>query len=740
MTILNTAPPLSRRGGTDRIETLTLLPLLGLALWTLLAHGIGLFGQGNFHDLTRWAWIPLVATPPLWLALRNRTRHTPLPSPVPAPHPPRPVDWTSLTLAAALVALFEFALHPFPNGRIHLFWMVAMLFLGHAWWTMRDQPGVEPAPPAPLRRAEAWLFALLVIAAVAITAMAHRPDPDDQYYSNLAAMTLDHPDRPLLSWNQMVWAETELRWMPVDRVPSVELLVALLASLLDREPIWVSHLLLAPLYAAWVVLAQTLLLRHLAPNHWLAALPITLGLLLLAGGEFRASPAVFAFVQLQFGKSLLFSALLPVLLWSGLRFAQTGRTRDAAWIFLGQIAAVGCSSSGIFLGPVATGLGLAANWRPNRIATLRALLGVLACAYPLGLGLSMRHATVDAMVNTAWQMPDMAQSIHYVFGKGPHLWFYLLVLTGAWATLSDPRLRRTLLGLSCVFIGLVFNPLLHPLLTEHLTGPVTWRLFLTMPMPLLGALLLHAIALPRPESQPGATPRIPAMESRLPVVITLICAGTILLSFLPRWRGWWGDPFAPTIALVGLALIVRFIPRFRFGVGVLALITLLATLAHLTTDGQGRRPPLTPPRTRIERPDIKAPRLEFELALAVVGQTPPDHSALVPRALGVWVTTRRHHPRLVAVERSYMNQLADFLTSEEREGRLELLDYVEGNKQPVKGKEKLTAAIDDLRIGLVVIQGTTPWRAEIEEILGARGFEPSEREGYRFWIRRHERP
>ncbi|MBF0191241.1 MAG: hypothetical protein HQL99_08950 [Magnetococcales bacterium] len=718
-----------RSSGSSGSEILLALLLIGLAQWTLTTHVIGLGFGGHFGDLLRWAWWIPPGMVVLFRLIHGQP-HTPLPVPVSTPSlaeqtAAAPIRLQPLLTAVTLVALFESAAVYFPSSRFHLFWIAAMLFLGQAWLnTVRHEGVATAATRQASSRSDTLIHGLLILGAVLITLTAHRPDPDDQYYSNLAVMTLEHPERPLLSWNGMIWAENLPTWLPVDRLPSIELLVAMIAHLLDVEPVAVSHLGMAPLFAAFTVLAHGALLRLLTPTFWLQALIVELFLLLALGGEIRASFGVFAFVQLHFGKSVLFSTLAPLVLLFALRYMRTGSRKDWLLLLVGQIAALGCSSSALFLAPATAGVGLAALWRPDRLSTRRLLTGLVSTVYPLGIGVALMASMSQTMQTLTWTPLSVEQNLARVLGSGPHLWLYLLTLIGAWTLTPDPRARRTLLGLSWVFMGIFLNPFLYPLFAQYLTGPLTtWRLLFALPLPAMAAILLLSLAafLSKRDLPLPATP-----------MLATGALGVLLLSFHAPWRGFWSQPFALACAILLLLFFAGFTSRWRSLLAGLILLGMLTSLTHLAPPN--RRTPLAPPRTLMHAPTIKAPPQLFALAEKIVSLAPKDRSALLPEEVGVWVTTLRHHPRLVAPSRSYLEQSAAQLEPDALTTRGALLDHISGKTRLPDAPRQLHEAVRAYRIGLVAVKPDHPWLEEMTATMVGLNFQTLQHDGYRIWI------
>ncbi len=705
-----------------RTESILITLLIGFGLWTCLTHLIIFLFNGHFTQLHYAIGLVLLATYPLYRVINHPALHSTTP-PLP-PSEPQPYDWHNFAIAIALVALYEFSNIYFPASRLHFFWGMTMLFLGRAWLLSRNQSGVTPTQMT-TNRTETILYGVVILSAVLITLCAHRPDPDDQYYSNLAVMTLEHPERPLLSWNGMIWSENTITWFPVDRLPTYELLVAVLASWFNAEPIAISHMLLSPIFAAFTVLSQALLLRHLLPKYWLSALMVVIYLLLAIGGETRASFGIFAFVQLHFGKSILFSAILPLLFLFGLRFMQSGSPRDWLILLFGQIASLGFSSSALFMAPVASGLGMIANWKPEWHDTKRLLLGISSAIYPLAAGIMLMEVMHHALNATSWTPLPINNNFEKVFGSGTNLWLYLLTMIGSWTLMRDSKLRRTLLGLSFFFTGFFFNPFLYPILTQYLTGALTtWRLYFTMPLPAIASLLILAFSSTWNQKQHPPKPLI--------LFISLILL--LGLSLFSQWRAFWSLPFSLAFCAAIILLLTHLTPRFRPTLMLLIIIIILASLSHLFSYQMPKHTPIAPPHTLLHWPGIKADQPFFDIAQQTVNKAPANQSALVPQNISTWIPTLRHNPLLVATSASYLEQTKTWIKPDEIKQRVALFHYISGTKRINDAPQQLINALTTYKIGIVVVQQNNPWLDEINATMQATGFQKSQQDDFLFWV------
>jgi hypothetical protein len=332
------------------------------------------------------------------------------------------------------------------------------------------------------------LLIAMAAAVATLTLVSHRPDLDDALYVNLGVAALDRPSEALLSRDTLHGIPGLPLILPTYRVHSIELLSPAIAWLSNRPVIWISHLVLPPLFAALAILATALWAQSVLPRYWLA---VTLGVVvvLFALGDTHPGYGNLSFVRLHQGKAAFASVMIPLISWAAIRFSATGRGVD--WILLtaSQVAGVGLTSTGLFAGPATAQLTLAACWRPTRAANLRFVQGCTSSVYPLGLALLLKHS-ITPLIQTG-SVPPLDATLISVLGDGPAAWLYLLALLGAWTVPVDPTQRRLLAGMALGFLTLALNPLLTSVWVQHVTSrPTFWRVFWMIPLPaMLGVLL-----------------------------------------------------------------------------------------------------------------------------------------------------------------------------------------------------------------------------------------------------------
>ncbi len=464
---------------------------LAFAAWTLLCNAVVL-AEGSLFDLLRIAALALVAFA-VFLRLRRGK-----PRPAGREHrehrehsdvDPEPAAGAADSggpgrgAALALAAVAVVASYPL-TGSFQLFsWLLVAYFAAALALTWRHPAG--DAPPAPRRRQELALLGLGVLCA-AITLLAHRPDNDEVFYLNLALGAADHPEMPLLKY-QNIHGIPGQRVNAFYRVTSVEVLAGAVSHLSAIPAAAVSHWLIATLAGFLVPLAYGRLLRIAGGRRWLWGVAGAMVFLLLDGSA-HANWGNLAFVRLYQGKCIFLSIAAPSIIAYALRFSARPTGRDWLLLCASLIAGTGLTSSAVWAGPALAALALAAAWRPTRRATAVMAVGAGAVFYPLAVGLVLKlGAGISAgeKFSSASRVEPLGlaeQGFDKVIGGNLAP---LLVAMLAWLLVRPGPASR----FAVVFplgLALCLLPTAAPWIALHLTGIWTfWRVFWLLPLPAL---------------------------------------------------------------------------------------------------------------------------------------------------------------------------------------------------------------------------------------------------------------
>jgi hypothetical protein len=479
------------------------------ALWTLCSHA-AVFAGGSLRALLALFAAALLAAAGLraWL-LRAGAAATSPAAPAPAPAAPAPAADSAFArrLRLALGAAGGVAaLTLDPRQHPIALWcaLLGVLGVAAAFFLVREAPSAEP--PRRSRAAEPLLWGLALACALYALAV-HRPDQDDAFYVNVAVAAVDHPELPLLARDTL---HGHFEWpihLPSYRLHSYELAVAALTLLTGAPAIYVFHLLASALAALCVPLAHAQLFRLLAPRVWLAA-TAALVLVLALPGDTHRWYGNFAFVRIWQGKSILLSVALPLVAAAGLRFALAP-TR-AGWLRLAaaQIAALGASASGLWLGPAVALTAQAAVLRPRArdLGTLG--LGALASAYPIAAALAQRAGMRERAPHLAERFApgeQLGRAFTTVLGDSTLVMVGVAALFLAWACWGRGLARRFAIAAPLAAALVLLAPWADAFVRANLTGPSFWRALWAVPIPILIALVGVA-----PLQWPGARGRAAA--------------------------------------------------------------------------------------------------------------------------------------------------------------------------------------------------------------------------------------
>jgi hypothetical protein len=701
-----------------------------LAAWTLLVH-IAVAAGGSFNRLLQSAPLAMVMAAIGWYSSRKKSLQAADAEPSIVPR----ILW----LVPAGLVLFGYRF-----GYVW-FWLGALLLLTAAWlWltfvplsdgpasrVFRHRPHAHSAPGAiakPLPNAFGLIALCLVC--VFITLLLHQPDIDDAFYISVAADAHRHPDRAIWSTDTVHDDANLPVFLPIYKAEAFEYLIALVARLLHISSVRAAHTALPIAFSILVAVAWAQLTRTIHSKNWLAIAAVTIVISIFAGAT-KPGPANYAFTRLQQGKSVMVSAIVPILCVYAFRQATIGGWRNAAMLAAAQIAGVGLSSTSIVIGPaVACAVGFCClplgkhrslrfssarlspqpksffkhrdrqprdiNEEPDVMPSdparggtsetgvfgrhpllLRIILILATCIYPVSMALLMR----SKMLAIDWLAHTPARSADIVFtnvlGDRAQLWFFLATLVGAWAVVPR-RSQSLLLAPGIVLLGVMINPLLTHLLQSSVFTPNTyWRGLWVLPWLVWSAAFVC-----------GLSSLVGALFGLISPVLS--------------------RPIAVGFAAVVLAVLLGRHPIWRHQNGT----TLgLASLA-------------------VDEP-------EYTVAERLATETPPGLTALAPEKVACWTAVQDQRPPLIFV-RSFYTQ------STPGTGGIEDVRF-RNRLGEIAGKPRLTSSdvaalltgVDRYRLGAIVL--TTSAGNDVAIALRKIGFVEETVSGFSIWIRNGHR-
>lgn len=569
--------------GMDRI-----IPtfIMAYAAWTVYVHALTA-AHASFDTLIHW--LPLLfglATVATWRWFKLPTHPDELRQCVVAMR--EPTQAISYPLAVLVLAILWVSLL-IVEGHYLLFWWGSVIALGVAWIsTINAVPTSLHQEPFKSRLLPVVL--VVALAAVCVTLVANRPDIDDAFYLSVPATLLRLPMQPILLHDTIYRLANLPIQLPVYRIHSYEVLIGVLAQVTNTQPALIAYMFLPPIFSTLSVVAWTQLLRLLAPKHWALALPI-LFLCVLTLGEAHHSYGNFAFVRMFQGKAILATFIVPCIVYLALEYSHRGTMRSWIALFAAQIAAIGITSSALFVAPMAAGLALIGAWSPNAPSTRRLALGILASSYVFvtaGVLASITHGGEGFVSSIA--LPPITSWLEQTLGPWSTA-LLLATLLASWAFTEGRAQARLLLTISLCFLLTVLNPYTYQFVADHFTNPSTyWRLFWALPLPFLLAIML----------------------------------GHLLRS------------------------AIRLKPK---PLAVAACLALTAAAAVFFIHSESLR---KGNYVSLGIPGLKAPPLEYSVAKQLAAAIPESGTILAPESIATWLPTFVVHPELLASRGIYL--------------------------------------------------------------------------------------
>lgn len=591
----------------------------GFAFWTVLCHAV-VFAGGSLHHLLVVTGLCLVACLVGWRYSRARRTTSVQEQASPSSFLLRPEDapftvgkyargWV---LAAAIIAVMIYVL----TSNLVVYWLIALVVL--FFTSLHGLTGrFTNSVSAPTRQLswELILWVLGVIGAI-VTLIAHRPNLDDGGYLHIVISVIDAPDLPILARDSLHGLPELPPLFQVYKVHSLEIFEGALAYLTGLHGLDVAYWIIPTLAGLLVPLAYARLFRRLIPGRWIWGVLIVV-LFLFSVADSKWIYSNFAFVRLHQGKAIFLSVLVPLLMAYGLEFAQKPSKIRGFRLLAGQVAAVGLTSTALWMAPLVVGLAIVCGIQRHRRPLHTLLLGAFSSLYVLLLALWMKLSFQGVVDNTTEKasIDLMSESLQRVLGQDLFLFLGLFLLIAGWAFAQTSAERRFMAIFPLGFLFL-WNPFVGHFLAENLTHPVTyWRVFWILPFPsLLGVALSVPIEMP-------------------------------LLRKVPAW---------------GRSLLT---------LGMVGLLFFGGTKVHVLSSAN---------EVRLGVPTWKVPQETFSIVCTMAEQVPPGSIVLAPFEVSGWIPILHGHPMPLVARRHYMDLVEESLGVEEVEQRLRLTRHVSG--------------------------------------------------------------
>ena len=468
-----------------RVERSLNVVVVLLGAWTLYAHA-GTLMRLPFATLRTLSWVPLLLCAPFaWRASRAALV-------VGAAHRVDDTQWRPLNtgiwfgVPLALAAIYA------VTGSSLLFWLLATVYLTAACWQPQSSESVDEPPHQ--REPRSAIVALCVLCALAalLTSGTRRPDVDDANFLNVAVAEGQFPERSPQSFDSLHRDGLPPVEQTLHLPQTYEVLVGLVSVLSGIPVAALYYLVLPPLWAVLGTAAHWSVLRHVLPSRGAIVGTALFVLLLVCWGDGYRTFGNFGFVRLFQGKAVYLVVLLPLLTLAALRYREGPSVGTWLMLALCQCAAVGFTTNGVAVAPLAAALVILAPPYASRAFSTR-LTGLAASAPVLAMALAMYPRLTP--YRSAMRVDPVLLGLTTTLGSArtPLVLLAITVLP-ALAARAHVRLARWVAGYVWIVVLVVFMPLVARVGGAAL-GPVySWRLFWAVPVPLLVSLAGGAAA------------------------------------------------------------------------------------------------------------------------------------------------------------------------------------------------------------------------------------------------------
>jgi Family of unknown function (DUF6077) len=393
---------------------------------------------------------------------------------------------------------------------------------GKHWWLAEAAAVVALAVAAvairkgrsvPARRPVALAPIVAIVIAVAFAAgslFIVRSDADDILTLN-RSVWISHHGRTFPQRDTLLSNERFAYTRPENPSPAIEPFIGVIARYTPWTAPSVAYLGVAPAVSFLAMLALWRLLRELrAVLPWLA---LAVSAVFLAfDGNIHPSFGNFGMVRDWQGKAIFVFLAVPLLWRHAIAWSRDGDRRALVMLIATNIAAVGFSTTALFVAPPITVLGVVAGLRRDRVRSQ--VVGTLAAlVYPLGGGLfaaiAARQPVALALAARAGELVGDIGRPSPVAVSPLHSWtpWYFVIGTGTmgvvaavaalcgWLGTRDRVASYALVLAPVALFGVFLTPLaLHALKNASSEGAsVVWRVVWIVPLPAMVGLLATGV-------------------------------------------------------------------------------------------------------------------------------------------------------------------------------------------------------------------------------------------------------
>jgi hypothetical protein len=476
--IVNSAA--ARQSGAGGLPALLAdLLIVTLGVWACYSQIVSQLGA-SFDQLLGYLWLPglFIITLCLWM-WRSRAAPSDLESTA------SENDLVGLVSGRRLLFLLAL-LVPVAAGYWNdwgwVLWGGSACYFGLLLYSLAGSRAQIPGGNAPASRRDLLALLIFFVVAAGVSLIFSRANHDDGYYLNAIVSAMDHSQLPVLAFDGMHDNLELPTHLITQKRQTYELLIATIATLTGVAA-WAVYYLMAPVFfSAFIGIANWLLLKRWAGDSaWLGLLFVLLILLVWdAGGR---SFGLSSFTMLYPGKIVMLTVLIPLIIHYTFGVLEFAGLRSWLLLFLAQAAALSVSSSGSYVGALASGLVLLVSIGPNRNA-LRSLLLVGAALLPNLLILTLNWLDIQSIGGLGSEGKAYGPIVLFGDNLRGLTAFLAFLLVPLIALLAGSRWAVWLVRYIALAVLIIFNPLVIALL-EAMARLLTWRTMWAVPVPAL---------------------------------------------------------------------------------------------------------------------------------------------------------------------------------------------------------------------------------------------------------------
>ena len=635
--------------------------------WTVLCWAVVILDNGTFSQLVDYAYLSFIPVL-VYILLWNRADHV------------KKVAFVKVRKPEGLKLHSKIIFYIFLLGLLCsylifgyvTYWISSIFFLGVCLVVSSSNNNLSSLGEKKFRSDffAVLMFLIFILLAFLSGSLIHWPESDDGFFVNMAVTALGSPADELLRYDGM----TDIRSVPifpVYKIHSFQLLWGYIAHTFHVEPVFVSHVIFPPVMSGLMAITVARLLQILSPEnwHWGCLGIFIFWLVVRDSGEGYSNFALFRPTQ---GKSFVLTAMVYLTIVNTIEFVTKPKPLSYVLLVFTSIAAVGISSTAIFLLPLVAGLTLLALFLSRQCGFRLSLIALSSFIFITPIAYYCWFVMQDVLpVLNSWGLRSREITFFYgyekVFGRGGHEIFMLFIVF-AWIPLfKNSAIKLFLLMYILLCFLLIFNPYLFDFWVAYVTSPVVFfRLFFLLPVPIFFAIFISSIMCFSGEARKR--------------MLLFLGGGSLILQLI-----------YPTSFLFSNT---QYSTQLKGGVSLNVPKPVVAIHEKL--------------KKNLDQGDV----------------------VLATKSVSIWLPIFKGHVRPLVAKSEYLITIRDIIGGDEFLMRQSLYNYISGVSRTGESALLLRASFEKYKIKSVIIGIDNKWRDEIISVCQLSGFTLIKLDGY----------